>query len=359
MAAPTTKRHTAPLHVTGPHGVRIGDYTGLPASLQPPGLDGPTGQRQLNHFLRHKRWMYTFAACDEIIVTCAIVDAGPTGTVFLTVADRRTGRLLADFSRPGALRPFVSVNDRPGEGHHSRYRMPGTDVSMRTEDGYLRVRAKVGSLIGLPVIGRPAVELDFAFDIQAQPALTVISGLDTDPEMVSTTGKNAALPVRGTVCVRTDGVVHQFSLRNAVGGFDYTSGMLPRRTQWRWSFLTGFLPDGRTIGMNVTSQFTGLVGESRENSLWLEGRLHALDPDATINFDADDPSKPWLVRTDDGAVDLRFVPIGVHRESLNLGVIRSNFLQPVGEFSGTIRLGEEVLTIDGLPGVVENQDTLW
>ncbi|HQR80743.1 MAG TPA: DUF2804 family protein, partial [Actinomycetota bacterium] len=61
----------------------------------------------------------------------------------------------------------------------------------------------------------------------------------------------------------------------------------------------------------------------------------------------------------DGKVDLIFDPIGVHRESLDLRLVRTRFLQPVGEFTGTIRLGRRTLQIEGLPGVVENQDTLW
>jgi hypothetical protein len=34
-------------------------------------------------------------------------------------------------------------------------------------------------------------------------------------------------------------------------------------------------------------------------------------------------------------------------------------LQPVGEFTGTIQLNRGTLQIEGLPGVAENQDTLW
>jgi hypothetical protein len=356
MATPSEVRYTAPVHSLGPTGPRFGDYQGLSAVLTPPPHEGRTAP--VSQFLRHKRWMYTFAATDEIIITCIIVDAGPTGTTFVTVADRRTGRLLADVSRPGGVRPLMSVNDRPGEGHASRYRMPGSDVSMRTEDGVLRVRAKIGSPIGLPALGKPAIDLDLTFDIGAAPALTVISELQTEPPSVSTTGKNATLPVTGTVVVRLGGFVHRFAV-NGLGGFDYTSGHLPRNTRWRWAFFTGRLPDGRPIGMNLTSQFSGLHGACRENSVWLDGGLYALDPDASIEYDAEDPAKPWHVSTADGDVELEFLPIGVHRESLNLGVIRSNFLQPVGEFTGTLRLDGEELAIDGLPGVVENQDTLW
>lgn len=359
MAEPTTTRHTAPMQVVGPRGPRFGDYLGLTPTLQPPGATGLPGRRQVTDFLRHKRWMYTFAANDEVLVTAAIVDAGPTGTTFITVADRRTGHLLADISRPGGTRPMVSVNDRPGEGHRSRYRMPGSDVSMKTVDGILSVRAKIGSPIGLPAIGQPSVEIDLAFDITAQPPLTVISDLDTDPPSVSTTGKNAALPVSGRVVIRHAGLLHAFDFADAIGGFDYTSGHLPRHTHWRWAYLTGMLADDRTFGVNLSADFSGLVGCARENSVWLDGTLHAIDPDAEITFDEQAPERPWHVRTADGAVDLEFTPMGVHRESLNLGLLRSHFLQPVGEFRGTVEVAGHTIEVDGLPGVVENQDVLW
>lgn len=359
MADPTMTRHTAPMTVRGPQGARFGDYVGLTPVLRPPGITGAPGRRHVEQFLRHKRWMYTFAATPEILVTAAIVDAGPTGTAFLTVADRRTGHLLADVSRPGGTGPLVSVNDRPGEGHRSRYRTPGTAVAMHARDGVLSVRAKIGSPIGLPAVGRPSVHLRLDFDTSASPALTVISDLDTEPPLVSTTGKSACLPVSGSVSVQREGSRHEFDMEGALGGFDYTSGLLPRRTRWRWAYLTGELADGRTVGVNVSAGFSGLHGRARENSLWLDGRLHALDPDAAISYRPDDPGQPWHVTTADGLVDLTFHPVGVHRESLNLGVFRSRFLQPVGSFTGTIETDGETVVIDGLPGVVENQDVIW
>jgi hypothetical protein len=93
--------------------------------------------------------------------------------------------------------------------------------------------------------------------------------------------------------------------------------------------------------------------------VWLDGSLHAIDPDAQITYDEQAPDRPWQIRTSDGALDLEFTPIGVHRESLNLGLVRSRFLQPVGEFRGTVSAGGESVEVVDLPGVVENQDVLW
>jgi hypothetical protein len=58
-------------------------------------------------------------------------------------------------------------------------------------------------------------------------------------------------------------------------------------------------------------------------------------------------------------VDLVFSPGGMHAERKNLGIIRSRFVQPIGAYSGTVRLGDGSIELEAMPGVVEDQDVLW
>ncbi len=46
--------------------------------------------------------------------------------------------------------------------------------------------------------------------------------------------------------------------------------------------------------------------------------------------------QPWTVTTQDGSVRLRFEPVAAHDERIDLKVLRSLFIQPVGHFSGEI-----------------------
>ena len=61
----------------------------------------------------------------------------------------------------------------------------------------------------------------------------------------------------------------------------------------------------------------------------------------------------------DGAVKLRFVPIGAHREERDLKVVKSHFVQPVGLFRGTLEIEGRTHVIEDVPGVTEDQDILW
>ena len=67
--------------------------------------------------------------------------------------------------------------------------------------------------------------------------------------------------------------------------------------------------------------------------------------------------RPWRLTAD--GIDLTFEPGGLHAQSTNLLVVKSRFVQPVGTFTGTVRVGGRDVRVVGLPGVVEDQDVLW
>jgi hypothetical protein len=124
--------------------------------------------------------------------------------------------------------------------------------------------------------------------------------------------------------------------------------MMPRHTRWRWAFATGRARDGEPLAFNVVQ---GFVGEA-ECALFTQGDVQPL-AEPKFSFDRDRPSDPWSLKGE--GIDLRFEVGAVHAQNTNLVVVRSRFLQPVGTFYGTIG-GRNV---DGMPGVVEDQDVVW
>ena len=336
----------------------FGLFEGVPARFDYANLQPPFARNRVTSFLRHKRWMYFFLATDEVIVTAAIADAGLTGTTFVMVTDRATGEVLADMSRPGATGPFVSIGDQPTDGHRSHYALPGSLVTIRGNEEELRLQAKFHDLPFVPLLSDTAVDLDVRFVTDIHPGLTAVAEIQGH-DLCTATTKNAALPTRGQLTIRHNALTQIFDLSVGFGGFDYTNGFLPHQTAWRWAFATGKLHDQRTFALNLVADFTGLNEAAQENSVWLHGVLHPVDPTATMTFDEQNPNKIWHIVTADGAVNLEFRPLAIHRENLNIGLIRSKFLQPTGHFFGSISVDGERLDIDGLPGVVEDQDVRW
>jgi hypothetical protein len=111
---------------------------------------------------------------------------------------------------------------------------------------------------------------------------------------------------------------------------------------------------GKLIGFNVVQ---GFIGEG-ECAAWYDDELIPLGEGA-IDADLRRVQDPWRVRTACGTLDATFEPRAIYRDNTNLGIIRSQFLQPVGAFSGAIRIGERDVSFDELAGVVEHQDVLW
>ena len=170
---------------------------------------------------------------------------------------------------------------------------------------------------------------------------------------VNVTQKSAGLLARGSVSVAD----RTYQLDGGFGGFDYTNGLLGRRTMWRWAFATGRAEDGRVVGFNLVQGFNeGDAGT--ENVVWADG-LPTIVGGAHFTFDAVATTSPWRIVTEDGNVDLTFEPIGEHREERNLLVARSHFVQVFGTFQGTLNPGTGPVRVSGLPGVTEDQDVVW
>lgn len=315
---------------------RVGSYRGgLPR------VDlSPLAPSALARLVQRKTWTYVAIASEQVFIAIAVVRLGYLANAFAFVFDKANRRMLADRTALGP--PFAaSLGDVGGEGSHARVRLPGAFVRIERPRGETATTVEA-TFRGIEVHAR----LESAATPPAIAAIVPIPG-----GVLSTTEKRMLLAVKGeaTVLGRT------LALDGALAGYDYTHGLLARRTTWRWGFALGRAQGGERVGLNLVE---GFVGEP-ECALWLGGELLPM-AEGRFTFNADRPLDPWRVQTVDGAVDLRFVPGAAHSDHTNLGVLVSRFVQPVGTYSGTIRAPDgRVLELDGVLGVTEDQDMLW
>ena len=245
-----------------------------------------------------------------------VVNGAIVGTGFLMATDLRTGEVIADSSRKFAL---ASVNDSPGDGLRASYRLPGTRYAVRRDGDVVAVRASLGRAIAsLPGRSHPWVELDLVLREEGA-GITAISEVEHSHESsVSVTAKTSGMRVTGQLVVHGDDGPATYSLDGGFGGYDYTKGLLPRNTAWRWAYGTGQLADGTVLGFNIVDSFAGVGERSRENAVWIDGRPRALDARTRFEFDRTDVMQPWHVTTEDGTVRLRFDPVAAHNEFLDV-----------------------------------------
>lgn len=335
----------APREAISPSGeVRLGAFAGAleevgleRAAL--PGLDG-----RLRRALRRKRWSYFFAASEEAMVGAAVVEAGWFAAGFAWVLDRALGALVADLSAAGLPGLSARVDDRLGDGSSARFSGPGLKIEIARREGRCE----------LSMAARGGLLADVVLETKGAPSpsvlVTPVAGAG-----LRVTQKAAALGASGTIAIGPRTLL----LDGGSGGVDATHGFLARETAWRWAFGTGRLPGGAPIAFNLAEGFAGVPeGDPGENALYRSFETVRLPP-VTFAWDPASRRSAWRVASADGSVDLLFTPAAEHREVKNLGVLRTRFAQLPGTFAGRLPGPGGSVTLDALPGVVEDHWAVW
>lgn len=313
-----------------------GRFAGTLDAIDWSGLVAPYRRGRWWRHFHHKRWQYVALATDELFCGIAIVDVGWTNTAFAYAFDRRLRQVVAGYSQDGVPGLSARVNDRPARGAASSFRFAGNRIqyAQGPESGRGELSVRCGTFA-----------IDAAWEANAVTPLLAIGSVDGGA--VHATQKSSAMPLTGEV----NAGGRRYRLDGGVASTDYSNGFLGRETRWRWASA-----HCRKLGFNLQSGYFG----DQENALWLDGDLYPLGR-AHFDFDPADPAAPWHVRTDDGLLDLRFVPEGLRREDRNLLVAATRYVQPIGCFNGWVRAAKDapVREVKDLVGVTEDHYSRW
>jgi hypothetical protein len=241
-----------------------------------------------------KAWRYVGVFAEEAMVSAAHVRIGPLHQCFWAVWDRRTGRL------------------------HDRT--------------ILRSSSVVSLLPGRLRIADGDVEVDIA--VEEGPGVETVC---PQGAQYAWTRKQAGAPASGSVRI---GETAMPLLGRAV--IDDSAGYHARHTAWRWSAGVGVSRDGAEVGWNLVEGINDPPRAS-ERTVWVDGVAHEADP---VSFAAD------LSRVG----DLRFSAEATRARRDNVLLLRSDYEQPFGTFTGTLPGGIELA---GGLGVMERHDVRW
>lgn len=288
----------------------------------------------LQRRLVEKRWQYLFVATPEMMLALAVIDCGYLSSGICAVFDRGSRRLLVD-DNPVLPPICAQVGEEPGEGMSARLLGPRIHARMQRAGDRISVQANWAH-----------ADVDLLLDASGAPApITAIAPVGPAGRF-DLTQKTVLVPAEGEV--RAGNV--RFPVRGELAGLDYTHGLLARETSWRWAFAGG-RAGSRLVAFNFSEGF--LQGEG-ENVAWIEGEPRAMGP-VRFAFQPETPMAAWRVQSADGRVDLAFQPEGFRRQTVDLKLIRSRYLQPFGTFSGRI----DGVAVDGLAGVTEDHEARW
>ena len=143
-----------------------------------------------------------------------------------------------------------------------------------------------------------------------------------------------------------------------LGNLDWGRGVWEYRSFWVWASASGYLPAGRSLGLNLGFGF-GDTSAATENAIILDGKIHKLGQ-VDFSYSNEDYSKPWKMTSPDGRLQLEFKPFLERVAKTNLLLIYSRVHQVFGRYFGSFVTEDgERVEIDGLAGFAEEHHARW
>jgi hypothetical protein len=303
------------------------------------------------HFLqrfRLKRWDYYAVFTPQRFFSATVADLGYAGNIFVYTLDFTTGELHEE----GLVIPLsrgITLARNPTEG----------DVCFEDRRARLSFR-HFGD--------RRLVSVSWPGFHQGRGIRTEI-GLSCAARHQSMTivipiGKRRFYYNHKVNCLPVDGYLEygahreELSPQTCLGSLDWGRGAWEYKSFWNWASASGFLPDGRTIGLNLGCGF-GDTSAATEDCLVLDGCVHKLGA-VKFTYNSGNYLHPWKFRDDQGRLELEFHPFRERVACTNLGVIFSEVHQVFGRYRGWgISDGGERIAIDGLVGFAEEHRARW
>lgn len=298
--------------------------------------------------LRLKRWDYYGIWTPDLYVSATVSHVGYVGLVFCYVIDLKSGQQVDHtITRPLGMGVTLPRNSDAGDIH---YVGSGITVRFALTGGVRRIHVDDSSFDA----GR-GLHIDAA--LACPPAHeSVVMCTPMQGGCFFYNRKINCMPATGTI--RWGDRTVPLSATDALGQLDWGRGVWPYWTNWIWASANGFLPDGRTIGLNFGNGFGDLF-HATENALIVNGRVHKLGA-LRIDLDSRDYHRPWRFTDDEGLAELTLTPTIERLSKANVGLLRTEVHQMFGHYNGRVVTDDgEIITVRDLPGFAEQHHARW
>jgi len=295
-----------------------------------------------------KRWDYYAVFTPQRFFSATIADLGYAGNIFVYTLDFASGDLHEEsLVVPLGRGIFLPRNSTSGDSAF--------------DNGRIRLHFSVH-----PDHRRISVSWP---DFHHQRGIHAEIRLQTPPgyesmNLVIPIGKNRFYYNRKINCLPASGTLTYGDLsetltpKTCIGLLDWGRGVWEYQSFWNWASASGFLPDGRTIGLNFGRGF-GDLSNAGENAIILDNRIHKLEA-VRFDYSSTDYMKPWQFSDAVGRLDLTFTPFKERVAATNLGIIDSKVHQMFGCYDGMVITDDgERVEIRGLVGFAEEHHARW
>lgn len=300
------------------------------------------------HRFRVKRWDYYAVFTPNRFFSATIADLGYAGNIFVYTLDFKTGELHEE----GLVIPFGSGIrlERNPEAGEASFKNDKVSLHFKTDGGQRFIDVHWAGFNN----GR---------GIQAEIVLRELPNHESMNIIIPIGGKRFydntkinCLPAQGHI--QYGDLREELQPETCIGSLDWGRGVWKYQSFWNWASASGFLPDRRTIGLNLGQGF-GDLSKATENAVVLDGRVHKLGA-VPFDYRSGDYMQPWHFRDDTDRLDLTFTPFKDRTARTNLGIIFSEVHQIFGRYNGRVTLDDSTsLEIKDLIGFAEEHHARW
>jgi hypothetical protein len=297
---------------------------------------------------RIKRWDYYAVFTPQRFFSATIAHLGYAGNIFVYVMDFESG----DLHEEGLVIPLgkginLPRNSTAGDSHFE-------NASARLDFRLLPAARQIS--VSWPAFhdGR-GIQADITLHYPpGHESMTIV--VPIGKRRFYYNRKVNCLPAEGTV--KYGDISETLDPKNCLGSLDWGRGVWEYKSFWNWASASGFLPDGRTVGLNLGCGF-GDLSAATENTLILENHVHKLDQ-VKFDYTPGDYMKPWQFTDNQDRLDLTFTPFKERIAQTNLGIIFSEVHQMFGRYNGkAITDDGRVIRIENLIGFAEEHQARW
>ena len=297
--------------------------------------------------LRLKIWDYYAVTTPTHFFSFTISDVGYLGMVFAYVIDFESGAYKEEtLALPFGGRVKLPRNSTEGVTEYQK-----KDILLRfTVEGEKRLLS-----VRWPGFGGSALKAELTLSCTADhESMNIVIPIPNKRFYYNR--KINCMPAEGWV--EYQGVRHVVEPATCLGNLDWGRGVWEYSSFWVWASASGFLPDGRRVGLNMGYGF-GDTSAATENCFILEGRVHKL-PDLTFTYDNRNFKSPWTMTSPDGRLDLVFTPFFERVARTDALVLKSEVHQMFGRYNGHVVTdeGEKIVVVD-LIGWAEEHNAKW
>ena len=298
--------------------------------------------------LRLKEWDYYGVTTADCFFSATVSHVGYIGLVFVYYIDFRERSCL-----------FKSLPTPFGMG----CRMPRSSERGDVSFGMRGVRIRFVRERERRLLTVEWKRFHRGADLAAELVARQPEGMDSIV-MATPMGKNHFYYNQKINCMPTSGwvrcgpIARDLSEDMALTTLDWGRGVWPYRTFWNWGSASGFLKDGRTVGLNLGCGF-GDLSAATENCVFVNGKMSKL---GSVDFDYDpsDYLQPWRFRSDDDRLELTLTPVYDRAQKMNLLAVSTEGHQMFGRYDGRIVTdGGETIRIENLMGWAEEHRARW